>query len=91
MTAVLVEAMAHGMSANLLGRVLEQNPVNSPSQLMDILPYQKHNTVKTRTPALWRLGLWGLTRGSLSWRMIFRRQTDFRTPIPSVGTAPAPT
>ena len=31
MTAVLVEAMTHGMSANILGRVLEQNPVNSPS------------------------------------------------------------
>ncbi len=40
MTVVLVEAMTHRMSANLLGRVLEQNPVNSPSQLMDILPYQ---------------------------------------------------
>ena len=56
-----------------------------------LAPEWRANTVKTRTHALWRLGLWGLTRGGLSWRMILRRQTEFRTQIPSVGTAPAPT
>ena len=40
MTAVLVHEMTLGMSTNLLGRVLEQNSVNLPSPLMDLLPYQ---------------------------------------------------
>lgn len=49
------------------------------------------NTVKTRTHALWRLGLWALTHGGLSWRAICRRQASFTNQIPPVGTAWGPT
>ena len=48
------------------------------------------NTAKTRTHALWRLGLWALTHGGLSWRMICRRQAHFTQHIPPVGTVPPP-
>ena len=49
------------------------------------------NTVNTRTHALWRLGLWVLTHGGLSWRTIYRRHAHFTQEIPPVGTTLAPT
>ncbi len=48
------------------------------------------NTAQTRTHALWRLGLWALTHGGLSWRMICRRPPHFTQHIPPVGTVPPP-
>ena len=43
------------------------------------------NTVTThRTHALWRLGSWGLVKGQLVWRTLWRYQTDFRRKIPAL-------
>ena len=43
------------------------------------------NTVTThRTHALWRLGSWGLVKGQLVWRTLWRYPTDFRRKIPAL-------
>ena len=60
-------------------------------EVRDTARHWRANTVKTRTHALWRLGLWALTHGGLSWRAICRRQAHFTQHIPPVGTALVPT
>lgn len=49
------------------------------------------NTTPIRTHALWRLGLWILTHGGLSWRALCRRQAHYLQHIPPMGTIPPPT
>jgi hypothetical protein len=49
------------------------------------------NTAKTRTHALGRLGQWALEHHDLVWRTLLRHQAGFRTQIPAIGEASAPT
>ena len=60
-------------------------------EVRDTARHWRANTVKTRTHALWRLGLWALMHGGLSWRGICRRQAHFTQQIPPIGTVLAPT
>ncbi len=61
------------------------------AEVRDMARHWRANTSKTRTHALWQLGLWLFTHGGLSWRSICRRQPQFNQQIPAVGTALAPT
>ena len=49
------------------------------------------NTAKTRTHALGRLGQWALEHHDRVWRTLLRYQAGFRTQIPAIGEASAPT
>lgn len=61
------------------------------AEVRDMARHWRANTSKTRTHALWRLGVWLLAHGGLSWRSLCRRQSQFIRGIPAVGTALVPT